>query len=106
MGRALFPPSATRDARLLVTARSLRGFADGMVSVLLADYLTAIGFSPFRVGAIVTGTLLGSAALTLMVGLRGQGIPRRLLLLGASALMLGTGVGFAAVTAFWPLLAI
>jgi predicted MFS family arabinose efflux permease len=77
-----------------------------MVSVLLADYLTAIRFPPFQVGAIVTGTLLGSAALTLLVGLRGDRIPRRLLLLGASALMLGTGVGFSVVTAFWPLLVI
>jgi MFS family permease len=77
-----------------------------MVSVLLADYLTAIGFSPFRVGAIVAGTLLGSAALTLVVGLRANHVPRRLLLLMASALMLGTGTGFWAVTAFWPLLVV
>jgi MFS family permease len=77
-----------------------------MVSVILADYLTAIGFSPFRVGAIVTGTLLGSAALTLVVGLRANHLPRRLLLLLASALMLATGAGFWAVTAFWPLLVI
>src|SRR5215510_3994136 len=106
MPGSFFPATATRDSKLLVAARALRGFADGMASVLLADYLTALGFSPFRVGAIVTGTLLGSAALTLVVGLRANHIPRRLLLLIASALMLATGAGFWAVTTFWPLLVI
>ena len=44
----------------------MRGFADGVVSVLLPSYLTAIGFSSLRVGAIVFGTLIGSAVLTPM----------------------------------------
>jgi MFS family permease len=103
MARRLFPPTATRDARLLVVARALRGFADGMVSVLLADYLLHLGFSSLRVAAIVTGTLLGSAALTLLVGMRGDRLGRRSLLLAASALMLATGLGFAGTTSFWPL---
>jgi MFS family permease len=102
----LLPPSAAADARRLVATRALRGFADGLVSVLLAGYLTAIGYSPFQVGAIVTGTLLGSAALTLAVGLGGHRLARRGVLLGAAALMVATGLGFAAVTAFWPLLLI
>jgi hypothetical protein len=38
------------------------------VSVLLAGHLLRLGFSSFEVGAIVTGTLLGSAALTAVVG--------------------------------------
>ena len=33
-----FPQSATRDARLLLTTRALRGLADGAVSVLLPGY--------------------------------------------------------------------
>ena len=97
---------AVTDAGKLLVTRAVRGLADGVVSVVLASYLTALGMSALEVGAIVTGTLLGSAALTLAVGLRGDGIPRRQLLLGASALMLGTGIGFAGVTAFWPLLGI
>lgn len=102
----LLPRSATPDAGRLLTARALRGFADGCVSVLLASYLTDIGFSPSQIGILITSTLLGSAALTLAVGLAGQRIGRRHLLIGASALMLATGVGFAGVTAFWPLLLI
>jgi MFS family permease len=103
---ALMPPSATADARRLLATRALRGFADGAVSVLLADYLSAIGMSPLQIGAIVTGTLLGSAALTLAVGLLGHRLGRRRLLLGAAALMFVTGLGFLGVTAFWPLLVV
>ena len=86
--------------------RALRGFADGLVSVLLAGYLTRLGFTPLQVGAIVTGTLLGSAALTTIVGLAGQALERRRVLLFAALLMLATGLGFAGLRAFWPLLAV
>jgi MFS family permease len=98
-----FPQSATPDARLLLSTRALRGLADGAVSVLLPGYLTAIGFSPLRVGAIVFGTLLGSAALTLWVGLATDRLGRRRVLLAACALMLLTGIGFVATASFWPL---
>lgn len=91
------------DARRLLWTRGLRGFADGAVSVLLASYLTSLGFSPVEVGAIVTGTLVGSAALTLGVGLGGHRWPLRSVLLAAAALMAGTGLGFAFVHRFWPL---
>jgi MFS family permease len=103
---SLLPVSTTTDGRLLVVTRALRGFADGVVSVLLAGYLSAIGFSPIQIGAIVTGTLLGSAALTLVVGLFGARWRPRHVLLGAAFLMLATGLGFAGITAFWPLLVV
>jgi MFS family permease len=91
--------------RLLVT-RTVRGLADGLVSVALVRYLTDLGLGAFQVGAIVTGTLLGSAAVTLGVGLLGYRLSRRRVLLGAAALMLATGVGFAGLTSFWPLLVV
>jgi len=99
----LFPASATPDARRLVFARALRGFADGLVSVLLASHLAALGLSAVQVGAVVTATLLGSAALTLAVGLGGRRIPERSVLLAASLLMFATGLAFAGVSTF-PLL--
>ncbi|MBI3767289.1 MAG: MFS transporter [Deltaproteobacteria bacterium] len=95
---------ARADARRIVVARALRGFVDGLVSVLLAGYLTRLGFTPFEVGAIVTGTLFGSAALTIALGLAAHRVSRRPVLLGASALMLLTGIGFVSATGFWPLL--
>jgi predicted MFS family arabinose efflux permease len=103
LGR-LLPKGAQPDAARLVLARGLRGFATGMVSVLLASYLLDLGFSAGQVGVLVTATLLGSAALTLGVGLFAQGISSRTVLLGASGLMLATGLGFASITDFWPLL--
>jgi MFS family permease len=92
--------------RRLLTARALRAFADGFVSLLLPVHLLGLGFTPFQVGAIATGTLLGSGALTLAVGLRANHFGSRALLTAAAALMCATGLGFAAVTSFWPLLII
>jgi MFS family permease len=92
------------DARKLFITRGIRGLVDGLVSIALASYLTGIGFSPFQVGAIVTATLLGSAAVTLGVGLLGYRLSRRGILLGAAALMVLTGLGFAGLTSFWPLM--
>ena len=94
------------DARKLFLSRGIRGLVDGLVSITLASYLTGLGFSPFEVGAIVTGTLLGSAAVTLGVGLLGYRLSRKGVLLGAAALMALTGIGFAGLTAFWPLMVV
>jgi len=102
----LLAPGAGPLAARLILARALRGFADGFVSVFLAAYLSALGFSPLEVGALVTAALLGSAALTLAVGFAAHRLSPRHVLLGASALMLATGAGFAGVTDFWWLLAI
>lgn len=90
----------------MVSARAARGFADGFVSVYLAAYLELLGLSPFEVGAVVTSTLLGSAALTLAVGLVAQRFAPRRILLASSVLMLATSFGFAAFTDFWPLLVV
>jgi len=88
----------------LIAGRSLRGFADGFVSVYLAQYLGLLGFSALQVGTIVTTTLLGSAALTLVVGLIAHRLPARGILLAAASLMAATALGFGLVTDFWPLL--
>lgn len=103
---SFFPASATGEARRLVFARTIRGFADGLVSVTLASYLDGLGYSGVQIGAIVTATMLGSAALTLWIGVRGSRINARSILLFGTALMALTGLGFAAFTEFWPLLVV
>lgn len=100
------PKFATNDVARIVTGRTIRGFADGLVSVLLAQYLTNLGFTPFQVGAIVTGTLIGSAVLTLGFGLNAHRTTLGRLLVGACVVMALTGLGFALVTTFWALLII
>ena len=89
---------------LLLTARSLRAFADGYVAVLLPAYLLALGYGTIEVGVLSTVTMLGSAAATLAVGRWGHRFELRRMLIAAAALMTVTGVGFAAFSSLWPLL--
>ena len=100
------PTGASRDALRVLAARGVRGFGDGFVSLLLPIYLVELGFSAFAVGTIVTGTLIGTALLTLGVGWIANRYSRRGLLIAAALLMATTGAGFALVTDFWPLLVI
>lgn len=76
-------------------ARALRDFGDGFVAVLLPVYLTAMGLGAFEVGVIATLALLGSALMTLGIGLIGARIDHRRLLMAASGLMMATGLAFA-----------
>src|SRR5215472_11803781 len=103
--RAL-PPGASADALRVLAARGVRAFGDGFVALLLPIYLAERGFSALAIGIIVTATLIGTALMTLWVGWIANRHSRRRLLLAASVLMIATGVGFAAITDFWPLLII
>jgi MFS family permease len=102
----ILPPSAGRAARLILVTRGARAVADGCIAVLLPAYLLLLGFDPFRIGVLTTATLLGSAALTLLVGFKAHGTSLRLLLIATGFLMAATGMGFAFVRDFWPLLVI
>ena len=82
----------------------MRAFGDGFVSVLLPVYLLGLGFDGFQIGAVATATLVGSSALTLLVGFIAHRFRARPLLSSAALLMVATGVGFVLVHGFWPLL--
>ncbi|HYD78458.1 MAG TPA: MFS transporter [Paucimonas sp.] len=90
----------------LLLVKGLRAFADGYVSLLLPLYLTALGMSAFQVGVIAAATLLGSGLLSLAVGMQAYRFRYRNLLLAAAVSMIATGVGFATLSEFWPLLVI
>lgn len=102
----MWPDNLGGEARRLLATRAVRGMADGLVSVVLATYLPRLGLSPFEVGVVVAGTLGGSAALTLLVGLHGHRYPARTILIATAGLMAVTGVMFSLATAFWALLLI
>jgi MFS family permease len=102
--RALLPAGAEPAAAYLLTSRGLRAFGDGLVSLLLPVYLATLGFNVFQIGVLATVTLAGSAALTLGVGMVAHHFSRRALLIAASVLMVATGIAFALVQDFWPLL--
>jgi MFS family permease len=62
------PPGVSADALRVLAVRGVRAFGDGFVPLLLPIYLVELGFSALAIGATVTGTLLGTALLTLWVG--------------------------------------
>jgi MFS family permease len=99
-------PYAFSDTKRILLARGLRAFGDGFVALLVPIYLIELGFTPLAIGAIVTSTLIGTAVLTLWVGMVANRYSVRRLLLASALLMAATGAGFAVTTAFWPLLLI
>lgn len=104
--KALIPAEASADAKVLLITRGVRAFVDGLVYVMLPGYLILLGLSGVQIGAVVTASLLGSAVLTLAVGVRGHVILRRRLLQIVSVLMIATGIAFSFTTAFVALLII
>ena len=94
------------DAGRLLRTRGLRALADGLVAVVLPSFLLARGFSPSQVGAVITATLLGSAAVTVTIGLRGGRLDRVHLLQLMAVLMVVTGLVFGMVAAFGALLVV
>ncbi len=94
------------DAARLLRTRGLRALVDGLVAVVLPAYLLARGFTATQVGAVVTATLLGSAVVTLTIGLRGGRFDRVHLLQMMAVLMIATGLAFGMVAAFGALLVV
>jgi MFS family permease len=106
MVRWLLPNGVDPEASLLLVARALRALGDGYMAVLMPAYLLAIGLDTLQVGIVSTATMLGSALSTLAVGAWGHRFASNRLLLGAAVLMAATGVGFASLSSFWPLLVV
>ena len=105
--RELALATQARPATYLYSARALRDFGDGFVAVLLPVYLTALGLGALEVGIVATLALLGSALMTLAIGVLGARTDQRRLLIGAAGLMAATGLAFAAsqtytVVLWWP----
>lgn len=102
----LLPAGVSADALPLLAARGLRAFGDGYMAVLLPAYLLSIGLGTLEVGIVSTATMLGSALATLAVGAWGYRFAGGRLLRGAALLMAATGLGFAGLSSFWPLLVV
>lgn len=84
-----------RNSRLVFAARAVRDFGDGFAAILLPVYLSALGLGAFEVGVLSAVALLGSALMTLGIGMIGARFDHRLLLIAASVLMVATGIAFA-----------
>ena len=90
----------TGDSRRLLATRGVRALVDGMVATVLPAYLIARGLGPTEVGAVITATLLGSAVVTLLLGLRGGHLDRIRVLRVVALLMIATGVAFGLAASF------
>ncbi len=104
LSRLMLPAGADPSALPLLIGRGVRGFCDGFVAVLLPAYLLTLGFSQLDVGLVSSVTLIGSAVATILVGIFAGRHPLRRMLALAAGLMAATGMGFAGLSALWPLL--
>ncbi|MBV9562366.1 MAG: MFS transporter [Bradyrhizobium sp.] len=86
--------AAKPDLFQLYLARGLRGFGDGFAILILPAYMTALGYAPAPIGIVATASLLGTAVLTLAVGLIAPRHDLRTLMLLGAALMAATGIAF------------
>jgi MFS family permease len=90
------PPSPrllTHDGWVLFGTRTVRLFAYGLLSVVLAFYLSAVGLSDRSIGVLLTLTLVGDAVISLLITRVADRVGRRrMLLLGAGLMILAGGV--------------
>jgi MFS family permease len=100
------PAAAPPEIRLLLWAKGLRGFGDGLIAILLPLHLLRVGLDALEIGILSTATLFGSAVLMLAVGRIGHRADPTRLLIAASLLMAATGAGFAFFSDFWILLVV
>jgi MFS family permease len=85
----------TRDGWLLFAARSVRLFAYGMLGVILVLYLTGLGLTESQTGLLLTLTLLGDTAVSLLLTTRADRLGRRGTLIRGAALLTIAGTVFA-----------
>ena len=83
-----------RNVVLLFTARSIRLFAYGALSVVLALYLHEAGLSSADIGLLFTLTLAGDAGITLWITTTADRFGRKKMLLLGAGLMVMAGVVF------------
>jgi len=83
-----------RDVILLFSARSMRLFAYGALSVVLALYLSELGLSGVEIGLLFTLTLAGDAGVSLWITTTADRIGRKRMLLLGAGLMVMAGVVF------------
>jgi hypothetical protein len=84
-----------RDAVVLFLTRFLRLFAYGALSVVIVFYLVSLGLTTAQVGLLLTLTLAGDIAISLLLTTRADQMGRRRTLIVGAILMAGAGIAFA-----------
>ena len=83
------------DTTLLFAARIIRLLAFGALSIVLAFYLEALGFTPARIGLVFTVTLVGDAALSLAMATWADRLGRRRMLVAGAGMLALAGATLA-----------
>src|SRR5215472_10039165 len=84
-----------RDGVVLFLTRFTRLFAYGALSVVLVFYLVTLGLTESQVGLLLTLTLAGDIAISLLLTTRADRLGRRRMLIVGAILMVGAGIAFA-----------
>jgi MFS family permease len=92
------------DAWLLIISKSIRLFSYGFLAVMLVIYLESLGFSTDRVGLLLTLTLFGDAALSMLLTTHADRWGRKKTLIIGSVIAITTSFIFATQTNFYILL--
>ena len=95
----------SKDGKLLLAARTLRTFAYGFLSVILAIYLKLVGFGDLYIGLLLTSTLVNSVIFTLIASFYADRIGRRKILIIYTVLMSLSGTIFFLTTNYIALIA-
>ncbi|MBI2958190.1 MAG: MFS transporter [Chloroflexi bacterium] len=101
--RAGFPPSLSRDGKLVYIACGLRNVAYGFLSVIIGLYLAQKGLSKAEVGIVFMAALAGGSAMTVLFTWTADRIGRKWVLVLAAIMMALAGAAFA-MTESLPLL--
>jgi len=83
-----------RDRLILFGSRTVRLFAYGLLSVVLALHLAAVGLSDQQIGMLLTLTLVGDALLSLLISRVADRVGRRRMLFFGAGLMILAGAVF------------
>ncbi len=84
----------SRDGKLLLTARIVRTFSYGFLSIILAIYLKLIGFDEILIGIVLTATLANSVIFNLFASFYGDKFGRKKILIIYGILMAISGLIF------------
>lgn len=90
----------SRDGRLLFASRTVRLFAYGLISVILALYLAQVGLDDGEIGLLLSLTLAGDTAISLWITTRADRMGRRRMLMLGAGLMILAGLVFGITTSF------
>ncbi|KAI5207710.1 MFS general substrate transporter [Aureobasidium subglaciale] len=96
--------AAPRDVYIILLTRTLRMFAYGSSTLILALHLSSLDNSDTLIGIFMSLTLIGDVLISLLLTFVADSLGRRKILLVGSVTMALSGVVFATQTKFWILL--